>query len=167
MTEEKELQSKKLHPEELLLSWEAPDFEDHERNASWYVAAGAFALALFAYSIYTSDWFFAVVVVALVIVTFKYLKISPKTNTYGISRVGIQVNEKLYSYDQLHSFWIVYQPPTKVLNVLTTRRYMPQLSMQLVDQDPVMIKKILKKFMPEQEKRGENPIDKVTRMLKF
>lgn len=163
----KELEAKKLHPEEVLLSWDAPEFLEHERDAKWYIGAAVLALGLLGYSLYTKDWFFAVVVVIIAIVSLRYLKIKPNIKKYGITRVGIYIDERFYPFDQLHSFWVVYQPPLKILNILSTRRYLPQLTIQLEDQDPVMIKNILKKFIPEQEKRGEAVMDKVSRILKF
>jgi len=163
----KELEVKKVHPEEALLIWSAQEYVEHERDTKWFIGAGLLTFGLLSYSIYTRDWFFVGVVIILVIVTLKYLKMKPALRRYGITRTGISVDEKFYSYDQLHSFWIVYQPPVKSLHILTNRKYLPVIDVQLEDQDPVLIKSILKKFLPEQEKRGEAPMDKLSRMLRF
>lgn len=167
MEENKELEVKKVHPEETLLSWDAAEYVEHERDAKWFIVAGILTLGLFAYSLYTRDWFFAAVIVVLVIVSLKYLRMKPVLRRYGITRTGIHVDDKFYSYDQLHSFWIVFQPPVKSLHILTNRKYLPVIDIQIMDQDSVLIKSILKKFIPEQEKRGEAPMDKLSRMLRF
>ena len=165
--EETKLVTKKLQPDETLLSWQAPEFIDHDRNHQWYIAAVVVILGILAYSVYTRDWFFIGVLMVMVAVSFKYLNQKPSINLYAISRIGIFVNDRLYSFDDLHSFWIVYQPPVKTLNIMSVRKYMPALTIQLDDQDPVIIRSILKKFIPEQEKRGESFADKLSRVLKF
>lgn len=165
--ESQNIVTKKLHPEEALLSWDAPEFIDHDRDVKWYLSAVVLGIGLLAYSLFTRDWYFIVILVIVVPVAFKYLHIKPELKRYGISRVGITVDERLYSFDEIHSFWIVYQPPVKTLDILSTRKYFPNLTIQLGDQDPVIVKNILKKYIPEQEKRGEAFMDKVTRIIKF
>lgn len=167
MEGEKELTTKNIHHEEIFFSWEAPEFLEHERDLKWYISAGILALGLLAYSLYTKDWFFVVVIIILIIILSHHLRVKPKIRTYGIARTGIYVDKRFYSYDQIHSFWIVYQPPVKTINILFSKGYLPPLTIQLEDQDPVLIKNILKKFIPEQEKRGESFWDKTLRILKF
>ncbi|MCL4387233.1 MAG: hypothetical protein M1355_01060 [Patescibacteria group bacterium] len=156
----------KIAPQEILLSWEAPEFVHHQRNVKWYISAGIILLALLGISVYTGDWFFIIILTLASIGTFIYLNTAPKIKHYAISRVGIEIDGVFYPYENLNAFWIIYNEKVKTLNLIFKKKYLPALMILLDDQDPVLIKSILKKSLKELE-REEGYTDKLTRILKF
>lgn len=164
---QEELQSKKLAPEEILISWEAPEFVHHERDVKWYILAVLGVVFMIGFSLYTKDWFFLFILPFIIAGTVVYLKTPPKLRTYSISRLGVRVDDRFYSFDNLHSFWVIYNDQVRRLYILQNKKLTQPLFVELDDQDPVLIKNILKRFLHEEEKRDENYAEKLSRILKF
>jgi len=167
MEDEKSLEIRELSPTEILLSWEAPEFEHHIRDIKWYLLALVTILALLGYSIYSNDWFFIIILVLVILGASVYLKSAPKIRRYAITRLGIFIDKNFFSYDELHSFWIIFNDKVKVLNILSNKKYIPPFTIILKNQDPNTIKKILKNFIHQEERMAENFFEKVTRLLKL
>ena len=158
---------KKISADEALLSWDAPDFVHHERDVKWYILASIGFLGLLSYSVYIKDWFFIIIMVVVLVGIVAYLKTTPQIKHYSLSRTGLHIGEMFYPYDILHSFWIVYNNHSQVVNIIQNKKYVPAITIRLEEQDPLVVRKILGKYIPEDSKRGENMIDWLVRRLKF
>lgn len=167
MEKEKGTEIRELSPTEILLSWEAPEFVHHVRDIKWYLLAFLVVFSLLGYSIYSKDWFFILVLVLVIFGVSSYLKTAPKIRKYAVTRLGIFIDKNFFSYDELNSFWIIFNEKIKILNILPNKKYIPPLTILLEDQDPMTIKNILKKFILQEEKRSENFFEKMTRLLKL
>jgi uncharacterized membrane protein YobD (UPF0266 family) len=149
-----------------LFSWEADEFQTHERGLWWYV--GVFGLAILAiiYAIYIKNWMFIGVVVMIVVALFVLGRVAPRKFVHTITDKGVKVGDKFYSYSELKSFWVVDDVAT-VLNILTAKKYALLLTLQLAKGDVEKVRTILSEYLPEESDRGEDRIDKISRLLKF
>ena len=82
---------------------------------------------------------------------------------------GLVINGKLYLYQDLDTFSIIYQPPVvKVLYIETRNILTPRLRIALDEQDPLGIRQHLKQYLREDlDLRGEYVSDIVGRLLKI
>ncbi len=150
-----------------LLSWEAPEFIYHKKSSWWYILAGAGLLALIASSLIMREWLAVVIFVILGIFIFLYAEVKPKDIEVGLTNIGIKIGNDFYPFNKLKAFWLVYEPPVKTLNLETTKRFSPLITIQLEDTDPYLVKNILKEHLLEEPERTEDLIDKISRYLKF
>lgn len=154
--------------DDILLEWEAPSFERKTKDHRWYLAALGIIVALIAYSVWQQDWFFIGIVIVVSAVAFWYIRTShPQKMHYAITPLGIISGNHTYPFSDIHSFWIVYRPGVKILCIAFTRKYLPTLEIGLGNTDPVVLRSVLSKRIPEQSKRDENLVDKLVRMLGF
>jgi len=154
--------------DDILLSWEAPSFERKAKDYRWYLAALGVILAIIGYSIWQQDWFFIGIVIIVSAVAFWYLKTTkPQRKQYAITPLGIISGDHVYPFSEIHSFWVVYRPNVKILCLAFTRKYLPTLEVSLGNMDPVVLRSVLSKRIPEQSKRDENIVDKLVRVLGF
>lgn len=151
----------------IILQWEAPEFIHHDRDVKWYILAVFLTIILLGYAIYSRDWFFIGTMVLILVGAVVYLKTPPKIRGYAIAELGIYIDDKFFSFSSLHSFWIIYEEKVKTLNFAFNKKYLPALTIQIGDQNPVQIKELLKKHLPEEEKRTETIGDQLIRKLKF
>lgn len=154
--------------ERVILSWDGQNFDRDPKGLWWYLAASGFILLLTGFFIWRQDWFPIIVVVVVSAVLFWYLRVSvPEKIQYRITAIGIYLNDRLYPFSEIHSFWIVYNQSVKVLYIAFVRKYLPALLVDVRSVDPVILRSVLSRRIPEQEKRGESLTDRLVRILKL
>lgn len=149
------------------IQWQAPEFEKYEKGPAWFIVSGIFALIVFTVVIIMKNFIFAILIVIMVFVIYIYALKEPRLVTFKISGNGIAVNDKIYSFEELKSFWIFFEPPeTKELSVRSKKWLMPLIKIPLDRQDPTLIRSALIKFIPEQTQE-QSVIDVIARNLRF
>jgi len=152
---------------EVLYSWDAEEYTQAERNISWYWWALAVALVIVIYAVIIQQWTLIAVVLVAGVVIYLVGKTEPRTFTHELLDTGIRVGGRLYPYTTLQSFWFVIEGRVRELKVLQSGKLKPLLSLQLGNADVEQIRRVLSRFLPEEEERGEDIVDKMGRFLKF
>lgn len=111
---ESEIPEQQSSPEEdesddtVLIRWEAPEYAHHERGMGWYVIFGVVTLVLVVVAILVIQSItFAILVPVMAIALFIYTQRAPEVLRYTLSRKGLHINDKLFTYSQFKSFGIV------------------------------------------------------------
>ena len=148
------------------LSWEAPEYLHFEKGRNWtltlFAAGAALAVIFFAMNNYSG------MVVALLGTFVVYLlgHRAPRYMEHKITPLGIELDGRLFLFDELQSFWILYHPPVKELILRSKKTVMPLIHLQLYSADPNRIREILLDFLPEKEE--EEPLSHIiAHLLKF
>jgi hypothetical protein len=151
--------------EKTVFEWNAKSFERNEKTTKWYLAVALFITVIIAYSAWQRDWFVIGITIVVSAVLFWYIhSVTPQEASYKLTPIGIYVDDRFYPFDDIHSFWMVYNQNVKNLYIAFTKKYLPTLIVSLENIDPVILKGYLLKKIPEQEKRGESLVDKFTRI---
>lgn len=153
--------------EKPIIAWEAKEFNDYERNKRWYVLVGVVGALLTVGALVIQQWLTAVVFALATYVVMRHAGDKPRTISYGISRLGIQVGHRFYPFSELKQYWIVYNPPVRTLNFQQTSRFKPLVKMHLGEVDPDAVRNVLKEHLPELPKQGEDFIDKLSRFIRL
>lgn len=152
----------------ILMSWRAPEYEKQGKSRNWYVATFSIGAFLVGSSIWMKNYLLIIVVVMFGIVLYILNKKEPLTLDIALTEKGVKMGEKFYPYNTLQEFWIIYDPPVKTLNFKNNRTFFPEISMQIMDQNPVNIREILLPFLDENpEKTEESTTDRLSRLLKI
>jgi hypothetical protein len=136
---------------ESLISWNAPEHEHVERNSDWYWAVGVITLALagvcFIFGLIITGIFVIIAAVALVI----HAGGTPRTLYYEINDRGIVVDDTLYPFLSLDSFWIAHDafPPRILLK--SRKTFMPLIIIPIDEVDPEQVRAVLQRFIAETE----------------
>ncbi|MBD3328193.1 hypothetical protein GF340_02700 [Candidatus Peregrinibacteria bacterium] len=154
--------------EHVLHEWRAPEFIQQKKGAKWYLTAGIILGLLLLLTIFYSNWTLTIVLVVLAGV-YLYLqkKHPPKEITVKITDMGIYVGHMYFQYSHIKAFWIIAENGVKTLNLLIPKRYISEVKIQLMDQNPAAIRRILITQIPEMEGKHENVIDVLARLLKI
>lgn len=155
--------------EDVLMSWESREFIQYDRNPAWILVVYILASLTLVYAIWTMNFLFAVLVVLFTIIIVIYTQRKPNILKVAVMKKGFKINNTLYTYeDDLENFWILYNPPDlKVLNFKRRQALLPALVIQLEDQNPLKIREMLLKFLPEDLTQDESTIDKMSRKIGF
>lgn len=160
---EKEGETQKTPPpkqtlkQNVLYEWSALEFEKREKDVYWYSTLAIVSAALAIFFLFTKNYLGALVTVLLAALIYVYSQKDPRTIRFAITPLGVKANEDLHPFEELISFWIFYEPgEIKELSIRTRRLASPYLGLPLGNTNPIEIRKILLRFLPE--KKQEEPV---------
>ena len=161
MTETKSKQAKEL-------SWEAPEFVHYPKSLTWFVVLFVIGVALIIFFVFKKDFVTALLFLLLLMLAYFFSGQKPKTIKIKLNFRGVELNDMKIPFDQIKSFWVVYDPPEiKTLNFETTAYINRYFTIQINDQNPVELREFLLEHLPEELDRKEQLGDKVSRKLGF
>lgn len=149
--------------------WEIPETAQYRRGRLWYAVAFIIILSLAAYAIFTANFLFALMVALFAAIILVGHSRAPLMLNVAITEQGVAINNRLYRYPDLKSFWIIDEPPAvKNLYLEFQSSLRPPLSFHLDTQDCVQIRQTLARFLAEDGEKKEEPIaDILSRLLKL
>ena len=106
--------------------------------------------------------FFALAGIAFFLFSFKKQIIAD----YEVGPMGVKIDDQIYKYTELKSFWINYEPEIgiKELSLQLKKRFNVYVKIPLYDQDPVQIRSALIDLVSEKE-HEETMVDLISRKL--
>jgi hypothetical protein len=153
--------------DEKTIEWSAPEYEYHEKSSDWFWALGIITVGLFLSAILLKSFLFAFLILLSGFSLALYSARKPNNISFKINVQGIHIGETIYTYENLKSFWIDYEPPhKKELIVESKKTLMPHIAIMLGEADPLRVRDYLLKFLKE-EKIEEPLTTSIARFLKF
>jgi len=151
------------------LAWSMPEFQDYTRNRNWYIIASTIGLLLIVYSIFTANLLFGIIIIIAGVTLVKMDNSKPENIEFAITTKGIVVGDSFHEYSELHNFYIIYEPPEiENLFIEFNNIIKPRINIPLFDQDPMAVRKLLKKYMDEDlDKEGEPISEAIGKILKL
>ena len=142
------------------ISWEVPEYETHERTRNWYIIAAVIGVLLLVYSVITSNFLFAGIIIIGTLVIILTDGKEPIKVRISLTDEGVEVGRKFYDYDEIKDFAIVYKPKMGVKNLYFEFKTVvkPRLSIPLLDRDPLVIRDKLLKYLQEDLERTDQPL---------
>lgn len=136
-------------------NWQDFEYEYFEKSAEWFWSVIVLSLAAATASFILDNFLFGVLAgISGGAIAFYGVK-KPKFMDFGITERGVRVGDKLFSYSEIDSFWLYYDPPfTKSLSIKSKKIFMPYIQIPLGDADPNAIREILLKFIKEKEHKA-------------
>lgn len=155
-----------LEPEEVLFSWNAPEFTYISKPAGWYGILALVCLVLCGGLIYFRQW----VAVAMVLVMGLAMAVvgsrRPRNLNYTVTNYGIYVGEKAYPFDDFRAHYEGNDYGQKVLELVPTKRFSPMVSVPVLPQNHDAIFEAIGAVLPKTEPTN-NPIDKLFTFFRF
>lgn len=147
--------------------WEAPEFDKKEKSKSWFIIPAIITIVLGLLALFSENILFLIVIVMAFFVFYIYANKDPRIIKFKLNEKGIEIENKLYDFDELRSFWIFYNPPEqKELSFRSRKTLLPYIHIPITDEDPIEIRKFLLKFIPE-KRHKESLIDIWMRRIGF
>ncbi len=153
----------------VVYEWWVKEYEKRERSKRWYMIAAISVVGLLAYSLISQNYLFSLIVVLFGIIVYLHDMQNPIDVYFAITEVGVILGKKFYRYNELSTFWIIYNPP-EVKNLYFTLNNMVKhrLQVPLLDYDPRPVRDYLKKFLKEDLDQEEEPMsDRLARTFKL
>ena len=150
-----------------LLSWKAHEFDQQKKGPMWFVVFAVIVIGLIFLAFWWKAFTMMVFLILAVFLIIIYALKEPRIVNFSITPLGMDIDNVLYKYSDMSSFWIFYEPPEiKELDIKLIRGFSPHLSIPLGKTDPNDIRKILLEYLPE-KKEKLSVADGIARKLKF
>jgi len=144
---------------EILKEWTIQEYEKHNRGILWYVIMGGLGIFFVIYGIITNDFLFSLIIILFAIILFLQAHQEPKQILFQITELGVVVGSRFYSFTELESFFLIYNPPNvKTLFLEAAGTLKPMIRVPLLDINPVEVKNILRAYLPENFERESEPL---------
>ncbi len=151
---------------EEVLSWTAPEYANHAKSERWYMVAGVCTVSLIAYGLITAQYTMAIAFTLLAAVYHLVHNHPPRDITVSITNLGMVIDGQFYAFGEIATFWIVYDPPhVSKLYIRLRKRLGHDLGIELVDQDPQLIRSILETQVTESVGRTESLTQRLARLF--
>lgn len=154
---------------EVFMEWSFPEYNRQKRDKRLLFIIGVLFAGLVIYSIATFNFLFLVILLltAFIIVIREFQ--DPMEIRITFTEKGLFLGDKFIPYIDLKNFSILYDPPDiKSLYFVQKSKIKSELSIDLADQNPVEVRKMLLNFVQEDLNREEEPAsDVISRILKF
>jgi len=163
-------------------AWTFSEFPQYQRDRRWYMRAAVVTAIFLLYAIldprislmkpYLSfsgpNYLFAFLIILFALVISLHHR-SDNTLEFKITEDGIMLNQRLYPYQEIRNFYIIYDPPAvKTLYFEPKSFFNPRIPVHLEDQDPVAIREVLNQYLSEDLEREDEPVsDHLSRLLKL
>ena len=148
-------------------TWKAPEFPKKKKEKSWFIFPAIITIALGIFALITESILFLITIILAFVIFYIYANKEPRIVKFKINEKGIEIDNRLHSFDDLRSFWIFYEPPeVKELSFRSRRTFIPYIRISLSKQNPNEIRKFLLKFLPE-KRHAESLVDIWMRRIGF
>ena len=131
-------------------------YEERQRSVDWYWAVGIIALVIAVVAIIYRNYLLALLVIVGVFALLLYAARKPRMVLFELAPSGIRINNVLYPYAALRSFWIHHHrggtPRQNCYHVRKT--FMPYIIIPLPDSPRA---DDMHRFLAERLKEEEHP----------
>lgn len=139
------------HSRDVLIHWRTEEFEKPQRGHRWHLFATFLLILVISFAVYMDAMVMAITFLLIGIVGYIYLDKKPRMLDFMITYDGVLAGKELYRFKNTESFWIFYEDGLKSISLHTDGYLSPYIHIPLFDQDPVKIREILIKYIPEKE----------------
>lgn len=151
-----------------VISWITPEYILHEKGRLWTIIAVITVIIAAILGILTDGWTFSLAVVVFAVVYYILHIEHPKDLEVKISEFGIKIGAKIYSFNNIKAFWIIYEPPyVKTLTIQVKGEWLSEVVIQLNGEDPSKVRQFLGGKLPELKDKAEAFSDVLLRIFKI
>ncbi|MDD5071925.1 MAG: hypothetical protein PHQ42_04300 [Patescibacteria group bacterium] len=152
------------------IGWQVPEYDKLNKGGGWYIFYGILGLSLILYSFFSGNFLFAVIIIIAAIVIILRDGQEPDLIKISLTEEGVIVGKKFHDYDDLKNFSIVYKPKQAIKNLYFefNNPLRPRLSIPLEKMNPLLIRKNLLRYLPEDLDRTDRPLsEELAKLLKL
>mgnify|MGYP001584056795 CR=1 FL=1 len=148
------------------LEWQAYEFEQPQRQASWFVSLWILAAALVVVAVILKSYLLAVFIIIAAGVLNIYALKEPHQYTFILDSETLKIGDKEHALSDFRSFWIFERESGNVLSLEGKNLLNLHLEIPLAETSPEAVRNTISPAVPEKE-REESTIDVLARRLKF
>ena len=134
-----------------IIEWNAPEHYHFEKSSDWYWAVGIIAVTCAVLAFIFNNIVFGIFIIVGTLALILHAARKPRILHYEINDRGVVIDNTLYPFVSLDSFWIdtLHHEPKILIKSLKT--FMPFISIPISEVDPEDVRTILLTYIAETE----------------
>lgn len=148
------------------IEWTAPEFNYTPKGPDWYWTVGIITTTLVIIAILSGNILFAIVLAVGGSALGYQAGQKPELIEFSADQRGIRIDDTLYPYSSLQSFWVENNPREQKLILQSEKTLMPYIIAPIEEVDPEDLRHFLLQFLPE-ERHQEPLAQKIMEYLGF
>lgn len=147
--------------------WQATEYIHRHKGAGWFVIFGIVVALLMAAAIFLMQSItFAVLVPVMAAALIVYAYRPPRVLDYTLSRKGLHVNDRLYSFAEFKGFGVIHDDDEYSVMLIPTKRFRPGVYVYFPEEAGEAIVDMLAARLPMQDLRMDF-VDRLIRKLRI
>ena len=134
-----------------IISWTAPEHFYIEKRQDWYWAVGIITLTIAGVCFILGSIIPGILVVVSAAALVLHAANPPKIVTHEINDRGVVVDDVLYPFLTLDSFWIPHDEIIPRLIIKSRKTFMPYIVVLIEEVDPESVREVMLKYIAETE----------------
>jgi hypothetical protein len=134
-----------------LISWDAPEHIHTEKNNDWYWSVGIITITAAVLAFIFNNIIFGILILVGSFALIIHATKKPRIVHYEINDRGVVVNNILYPFLTLDSFWINPDDQYPKVIIKSHKTFMPYISIYIEDVNPEEVRDILLNYISETE----------------
>jgi hypothetical protein len=154
-------------PEAEPVRWQAHEYIHHEKGPGWFVGFTIVVIVLIAAAIFfIQSVTFAILIPVMAAALIVYSHRPPRVIDYTLSRQGLHINDRLYSFAEFKSFGVIHDGQEYSVMLVPTKRFRVGVSVYFPEEAGEAIVDLLGSRLPMQELHLDI-IDRLIRKLRI
>ena len=133
------------------ISWSAPEHLHQEKDNDWYWAVGIITITIVALAFIFSNVIFGILIIVGVFSLLVHSAKKPKIVHCEINDRGIVIDNILYPFLTLESFWIDAHNTSPKILLKSSKTFMPYITIHIKEVNREKVREILLKYIAETE----------------
>lgn len=147
--------------------WQATEYIHHDKTALWFVVFSIVVIVFILIAIFLiKSITFAVLVPVMAAALVVYSYRPPRVIDYTLSRQGLHINDRLYSFGEFKSFGVIRDDGEYSIMLIPIKRFRPGVTVYFPEEVGEAIVDMLGVRLPMQELKLD-VVDKLTRKLRM
>jgi hypothetical protein len=138
--------SEKDEPQAILFKWAYKRKEGIDRN--WQIGVSLFFVFCLVFFFWQKNYFGVGLILIIAFLIF-FLPRQAKEQSFAILKRGVRIENEIFPWENLESFWIFEEPPELYLK--NKKNFPSYITLSLNERDVDRVKKILLNYLPEKE----------------
>jgi hypothetical protein len=153
----------------VLLGWRARSWKNHDKDRKWYIAAGVPVALLIVLMFINENWLGGVLFGLIGGAYYIFAHAEPDILDVSISELGVYYGQQFWQYQEIRQFWMIISDQVRTLHLETIgdRGHTDEVMIQLEDVNPLDVREMLAKNVPEAEGRKEDFFHRLGRWLRI
>lgn len=149
------------------LTWTAPVQPVHSRSKNWYLGGAVFVLVCAIWGLLIGNWTFTIAILLAGGLVFLVRNAPTPVKTMTITRSGFLFDAKFTEWSACKDFWVIQTLDYAELHIAKKSGLGREIVIQTGGLDPLMLRELLEKLLPQRHNQGEKLIDKIIRITKL
>ncbi len=136
------------------ITWQALEYHHEPKGTDWFWAVGIVAVCIAITSIIYGNILFAILIMIATAALFMYAVRLPELIEFELNNKGVVIEEKMYPYATLQSFWVEdfdNRHPHMKLLIKSQKLTMPLIVIPISGVHPEDIREFLLNYLVEEE----------------